>query len=166
MFQDCVWNSNSCETLSRLRLRRIGNKFIGNEGTFLNPVLECLINLKPSAVIRNIYCNIQKRLIFLTKCMYKFLMIFKLNSDYFTAKIWQRPLKWIRSAFSVTYKLTFYIQFRRKAGPTSRAVWGVGLLPLACWDCSFESPLGHGCLSLVRVLCSQVDVSAAGWSLV
>jgi hypothetical protein len=29
-----------------------------------------------------------------------------------------------------------------------------------------KSPLGHGCLSLVSVVCCQVEVSAMGWSLV
>jgi hypothetical protein len=38
--------------------------------------------------------------------------------------------------------------------------------PLACWDCGFESRRGHGCLSLVIVVCCQVEVSATGWSLV
>jgi hypothetical protein len=53
------------------------------------------------------------------------------------------------------------------AGPCSgRAVQGVGLRPLACWDCGFESHRGHGCLSVVSVVCCQVEVSATGWSLV
>jgi hypothetical protein len=43
------------------------------------------------------------------------------------------------------------------------AFWGVGLLPLAWLDCGFESPLGHGCLTVV---CCQVEVYASGWSLV
>jgi len=43
---------------------------------------------------------------------------------------------------------------------------GLGLRPLACWDCVFESRRGHGCLSLVNVVCCQVDVSAVGRSLV
>jgi hypothetical protein len=38
--------------------------------------------------------------------------------------------------------------------------------PLACWDYGFESPRRHGCMSLVRVVCCQVEVSATGWSLV
>jgi hypothetical protein len=38
--------------------------------------------------------------------------------------------------------------------------------PLAYWDRGFESRLGHGCLSLVSVLCCQVEVSATSWSLV
>jgi hypothetical protein len=29
-----------------------------------------------------------------------------------------------------------------------------------------KSHLGHGCLSLVSVVCCQVEVSATGWSLV
>jgi hypothetical protein len=34
------------------------------------------------------------------------------------------------------------------------------------WDCEFESRRGHGCLSVVSVVCCQVDVSATSWSLV
>jgi hypothetical protein len=30
---------------------------------------------------------------------------------------------------------------------------GVGLRPLACWDCGFESRQGRGCLSLVSAVC-------------
>jgi hypothetical protein len=41
-----------------------------------------------------------------------------------------------------------------------------GLRPFACWDCWFLSRRGHRCLSLVRVVCCQVDDSALGWSLV
>jgi hypothetical protein len=48
------------------------------------------------------------------------------------------------------------------AGPSGHAVYGVGLRPLACWDCGFESRRGHGCLSLVSVACCQVEVSASG----
>ena len=36
-----------------------------------------------------------------------------------------------------------------------------GLRPLACWDCGFESRMGHGYLSLVSVVCCQVEVSAS-----
>jgi hypothetical protein len=52
-----------------------------------------------------------------------------------------------------------------KVGPSNRAVWGVGLWPLACWDCGFESRRGHRCLSVVSVVC-QVENSASGWSLI
>jgi len=46
-----------------------------------------------------------------------------------------------------------------------RSQWPRGLQPLACWDCGFESRRGHGCLSLVRVVCCRVEVSATGRSL-
>jgi hypothetical protein len=38
----------------------------------------------------------------------------------------------------------------------------VGLRPLAYWDCGFESRRGHGCLSVVSIVCCQVEVSATG----
>ena len=38
------------------------------------------------------------------------------------------------------------------ADPSGRAVQGVGLRPLAQWDCGSEFRQGHGCLSTV-VLC-------------
>jgi len=43
--------------------------------------------------------------------------------------------------------------------PQLRAVYDVGLRPLACWDCGFESLRTHGCLS-VSVTCCQVEFSA------
>jgi len=45
-------------------------------------------------------------------------------------------------------------------------LYGVGLRPLACWDCGFESRRWHGCLSVVSVVCCQVEFPATGWSLV
>ena len=42
----------------------------------------------------------------------------------------------------------------------------MGLRPLACWDCKFESSREHGCLSFVCDLCCQVEVSVLGLSLV
>jgi hypothetical protein len=42
----------------------------------------------------------------------------------------------------------------------------VGLRLFGCWDYGFESRRGHGCLSLVSVVCCQVEVFATGWSLV
>jgi predicted Zn-ribbon and HTH transcriptional regulator len=35
-----------------------------------------------------------------------------------------------------------------KAAPSGRAVKGVGLRPLGCWDCGFEFRHGNLCLSL------------------
>jgi hypothetical protein len=52
--------------------------------------------------------------------------------------------------------------FTTGADPGGRAVYGVGLRPLACWDCGFEFRRGHTCLSLVSVVCCQVEVFAGG----
>jgi len=49
---------------------------------------------------------------------------------------------------------------------SGRAVSGVGLRPLDCWDCGFESRRWNGCLSLVSVVYDQVEVSSSGCSLV
>jgi hypothetical protein len=50
--------------------------------------------------------------------------------------------------------------------PVAARSKGVGLRPLTCWDCGFESRRGHGCLSVVSVVCCQVEVTATGRSLV
>ena len=42
----------------------------------------------------------------------------------------------------------------------------VGLRPFACWDRGFESRRGHGRLSVVSVVCCQVEVSATRLPLV
>ena len=41
-----------------------------------------------------------------------------------------------------------------------------GRRPLTCWDRGFESHRGHGYLSVVSVVCCQVEVPATSWSLV
>jgi hypothetical protein len=48
------------------------------------------------------------------------------------------------------------------ADPSGHAVKGVGLRPLACWDCGCESSREHGRLSLASVVCCQVEVCATG----
>jgi len=48
------------------------------------------------------------------------------------------------------------------AEPSGRAVEGVGRRPVACRDYAFESRWEHGCLSLVSVVCCQVEVSVSG----
>jgi hypothetical protein len=68
--------------------------------------------------------------------------------------------------YMITSKTHFMSTLRRGADPSGCAVEGVGLRPLAYWNCGLESRLGHGCLSLVSVVCCQVVVSATGWSLV
>jgi len=50
--------------------------------------------------------------------------------------------------------------------PGGRAVEGVSLLPLAGWDCGFESSRGYGCQSLVTFVCCQVQGFAMCRSLV
>jgi hypothetical protein len=52
------------------------------------------------------------------------------------------------------------------ADPSGRAAKGLDLWPLACQDCGFESCQRHECLSLLRVVFCQVDISASGWPLV
>jgi hypothetical protein len=52
------------------------------------------------------------------------------------------------------------------AGPSGCAVSGVCLRPLAYCDLGFETHGGHGCISVVCVVCCQVDISAMSWSVV
>ena len=47
--------------------------------------------------------------------------------------------------------------------PVAERSKGEGLRPLACWDCGFEIRRGHGCLSVVSVVCATVkDKKAKG----
>jgi hypothetical protein len=50
------------------------------------------------------------------------------------------------------------------AKPGGRAILGVDLQPLAYWCCGFESRLRHGYLSVVSVVCCQVEVPVMGRS--
>jgi hypothetical protein len=50
---------------------------------------------------------------------------------------------------------------QKLADPSGRAVSGVDLRPFPCWDFGFEPHRGHGCLSLVNVVCFQVEISAS-----
>jgi hypothetical protein len=52
------------------------------------------------------------------------------------------------------------------ADPGGGADWSVGLSQFACLDCGFESRRGHGCLSLVSVVCCQVGLSVTALSLI
>jgi len=64
------------------------------------------------------------------------------------------------------YTVIFVSKEKAMADPSGRAVQGVGLPPLACWDCGFESRRGHESLSVVSVACCQGEVSVTSWSLV
>jgi hypothetical protein len=48
------------------------------------------------------------------------------------------------------------------ADPGGRAVYGVGPRPPVCRYCGFESRRRHGCLSVMSVVCCQVEISASG----
>jgi predicted Zn-ribbon and HTH transcriptional regulator len=48
------------------------------------------------------------------------------------------------------------------AVPTYRADEGVGLRPLACWDCGFETRRRYGCRSVVSIVCWHVEIPAKG----
>jgi len=52
------------------------------------------------------------------------------------------------------------------ANPKGRADQGNGLWSLACWKWGFESPLGLASLSVVSVVCCQVEVPALWCSLI
>lgn len=49
---------------------------------------------------------------------------------------------------------------------SGRAVSGVGLQSLACWNCGFESRKKHGRRSLVIVVSYQIEVSVSRLSVV
>ena len=57
-------------------------------------------------------------------------------------------------------------RIKKNVDQSGRAVYGVGLRPLACWDYGFEFRPAHGCLSLLSVVCCQAEVFAADRSLV
>jgi hypothetical protein len=68
---------------------------------------------------------------------------------------------------------TIYKLLKHQKGINSKyvLVWvaaqsKAGLQPLACWDCGCESCQGHGCLSVVSIVCCQGDVSVMSWSLI
>jgi hypothetical protein len=42
--------------------------------------------------------------------------------------------------------------FISSADPSDRAVYGVSLRPIACWECGFESGRGHGYMFVISVL--------------
>ena len=54
--------------------------------------------------------------------------------------------------------LTLHSHLQQHVDLSGRAIQGVGQLPLACWNCEFESPQEHGFLPLVSVVCCQVEV--------
>jgi hypothetical protein len=63
-----------------------------------------------------------------------------------------------RRTFYALCLFSYAVSVSNRAEPCDR----LGLGPLACWDCGFESRQRHACLSLVIVVCCQVAVSATG----
>jgi hypothetical protein len=94
-----------------------------------------------------------------SKCILPLHFSFQINQMF-------RAMIEARSA-TVQNNITSQIQLNNyfKADPSGRAGYNVGLRAFACWDCGFESRRRHWCLSLVSVVCCQVEVSASGWSL-
>jgi len=50
--------------------------------------------------------------------------------------------------------------------PSGCVVKVMGLQLLACWNCGFQFCKGHECVSVVNVVCCQVDVCVTGQSLI
>ena len=59
-----------------------------------------------------------------------------------------------------------YVYVYVYVGRSGCTVWGVGLRPLVCWDRWFQIRKRHGCLSVVIVVCFQVEIYATIRSLV
>jgi hypothetical protein len=62
----------------------------------------------------------------------------------------------------VINNIKFKIIIKVNADAGGRAIYGVGLRPLDSWVCGLGSRRRHGCLSLVSVVCCEVEVSATG----
>ena len=60
-----------------------------------------------------------------------------------------------KSSFPFIYPISYII-----SDNDGRAVYGEVLRAIAYWDCGFASHRGHGCLSVVSLVCCQVEVSA------
>ena len=56
--------------------------------------------------------------------------------------------------------------YATNADPDGRAVYGVGLKPLGCWDRGFESRRGHGCSTFLFVFIVYVAAYTTRWTLV
>jgi len=81
-------------------------------------------------------------------------------------KLFRRNYEYLVLAGCTRRVLCLITLWYHSAGPSDRAVYCVGLQSLTFWDCWFESPRGHKYLSIVSVVCSQVEVPGTGRSLV
>jgi len=79
-----------------------------------------------------------------------------LNLIHFSSFYCSTTLAWLTVSlflFRVHKHLHFFVACAPRAGPSGRPVEGLGLRPLACWECGFEFRRRHGGLSVVSVLC-------------
>jgi hypothetical protein len=72
----------------------------------------------------------------------------------------------LRLAQVLTLRLLMSYIYGAPILDVSRSHTTTHLRPLTCWDRGFESHRGHGYLSVVSVVCCQVEVSATSRSLV
>jgi len=125
----------------------------------LYSVIEVPILYKSTPYLRNIKllnCRLTQLYIYIYIYMYMYIVLWLINyifhGEHFRCcSLWQHGLCiYVCVPISVT------------------ALWDVCLRPLVFWDCVLESHRGHGCLSLVNVVCvcGQVEVFATGRSLV
>jgi hypothetical protein len=84
-----------------------------------------------------------------------------LRSPYRSQSVYSSASRW-----SPLQRLRGYSTFYQALNMTIRTIAarskGVGLRPLACWDCEFESYRGHGYISLERVECCK---RSCDWSI-
>jgi hypothetical protein len=59
----------------------------------------------------------------------------------------------------VAVTISYILVITNTTDPSGRAVLNAGLRPLVCWNCGFRSHRGHGCLSLVSVVCCTAEIS-------
>jgi len=86
-----------------------------------------------------------KKYVYNASPLFTFILMGKLSLNYARSSGTQRLIK--------CDSAVFFGVGEGLADPHGRAVSGVGLRLLACWDCGFESCPGHGCLSFVRTVC-------------
>ena len=68
------------------------------------------------------------------------------------------------SFYDILFNINRILYQLTAADSKVREVKRVGFLPFVCWECRFESHWVHGGLSLMNIVCCQVQVSASGWS--
>jgi len=95
--------------------------------------------------------------------------------NYHSPCVWQITNLFQRRNWRIGFRLwnNIYKLFKHQKGINSKCVlvrmatWSkAGLQLLACWDCGFKSCQGHGCLSVVSIVCCQGEVSVMRWSLI